>query len=164
MTKPVINLDELEFKKFGHGDTFAAERGGVGDRIGAAKLGYGVVVLEPGKRAWPYHSHVANEEMFFILEGEGTLRHAGEEYPIRAGDFVASPADPTQPHQIVNSSSAPLKYLCVSTMQDPEICLYPDSEKYGAYAGSPRDGDNPRTFFAWGRRGDSLDYWDGEDQ
>jgi len=164
MPKPVINLDALDYQSFGHGATFKASRGGVGDRIGSQKLGYGVVLLEPGKRAWPYHAHIANEEMFFVLEGEGTLRHAGEEYPIRTGDFIASPADPEQPHQIVNTSNAPLKYLCVSTMEDPEICLYPDSDKYGAYSGSPRDADNPRRFFVWGRERDGLQYWDGEEE
>jgi uncharacterized cupin superfamily protein len=110
----------------------------------------------------PYHSHYVNEEMFFILEGEGTLRHAGEEQPVRAGDFIASPADPEQPHQIVNTSDADLKYLCVSTAAAPEICLYPDSDKFGVYKRNPGDPNDPTTFVHLGRASQCLDYFDGE--
>ena len=55
MAKPVINLDELEFRSFGKGDKFQASRCHVSPLIGASKLGYGVVRLQPGKRAWPYN-------------------------------------------------------------------------------------------------------------
>ena len=161
--RPIVNLDELEFVEFGHGQGFKAQRAGVGERIGASKLGYGIVTVEPGKKAWPFHAHFNNEEMFFVLEGQGTLRHGDSEFEIRAGDFVASPADPLLPHQIINTSDRELKYLCVSTSEQPEICVYPDSGKYGAYAGGFRDRDNPRSFFSMGRREESLDYWDGED-
>jgi uncharacterized cupin superfamily protein len=158
-----INMDDLEFKSRGHGEQIELNRAEVGRRIGATKLGYGVVVIKPGKRGWPYHSHFINEEMFFILEGEGTLRHAGEEYPLRAGDFIASPAGPEQPHQIINTSDADLKYLCVSTEEQPEICLYPDSDKFGVYKGDPRKTDDPGTFFHLGRASQALGYFDGEE-
>ena len=98
MSKPIINMTDLEFADFGKGDKFQAGRAEVSSKIGAEKLGYAVVRLKPGKRAWPYHSHYVIEEMFYILEGSGTLRHADKEYPLRAGDFVCSPADPDQPH------------------------------------------------------------------
>ncbi|NIO39646.1 MAG: cupin domain-containing protein, partial [Burkholderiales bacterium] len=74
-----------------------------------------MIRLKPGKRAWPYHAHYVIEEMFYILEGEGTLRHAGKEYPIRAGDFICSPADPEQPHQIINTSDKSLTYIALGT-------------------------------------------------
>ena len=121
MTKPIVNLDELEYRKFGKGERFSAERAPVSSRIGAQKLGYAVVRLEPGKCAWPYHSHHVNEEMFYVLEGEGTLRHADEEYPIRAGDFICSPADPKQAHQIVNTSDRELCYLALSTEEPTDV-------------------------------------------
>jgi uncharacterized cupin superfamily protein len=158
----LLNLDDLEYKSFGEGEVFQADRAEIAGRIGAGKLGYGVIVLQPGKRAFPYHSHYVNEEMFFVLEGEGTLRHAGEEYPIRAGDFIASPADPSQPHQIINSSDAELKYLCVSTAEAPEICLYPDSDKFGVYKRDLEDPKSPANFIHIGRSSQGLSYWDGE--
>lgn len=157
-----MNLDELEFSAFGKGDRFAAERAPVSTRIGASKLGYAVVRLDPGKRAWPYHSHHVNEEMFYVLEGEGTLRHADETYPIRAGDFICSPPDPQQPHQIVNTSGAPLSYIALSTLEATDVFLYPDSGKYGVWHGSTRDPGAPDSFVVFARKKTSVDYWDGE--
>ena len=44
----------------------------------AAKLGISHDIVAPGKRSCPYHFHYAQEEAFVILQGEGTLRVAGE--------------------------------------------------------------------------------------
>jgi len=162
MKRPVINLDELEFQEFGKGQKFGAGRAPVSARIGARKLGYAVVRLGPGKRAWPYHSHHVNEEMFFVLEGEGTLRHAGEEFPIRGGDFIASPADPEQPHQIVNTSNGELRYIALGTNEEADVFQYPDSGKYGVFHGSVHASSPESVFVVFGRKEDGLDYWDGE--
>ena len=135
---------------------------GVGARLArgtaAKKLGASVDVLEPGKRGCPYHLHHAQEEMFIVIEGHGSLRVAGEMLPLKPGDVVFIPAGPEYPHQIINTSDAPLKYLSISTMETPEICEYPDSGKYMA-EGSP---DKDPVFEAIVRKGPSLDYWDGE--
>jgi uncharacterized cupin superfamily protein len=55
--------------------------------------------------------HYAHEEMFVVLEGEGSLRVAGEMLPVRAGDVVFIPPGAESPHQFINTSAAPLKYL-----------------------------------------------------
>jgi uncharacterized cupin superfamily protein len=39
-----------------------------------AGLGAMFVTVAPGKRAFPFHNHLGNDEMFVILEGEGTFR------------------------------------------------------------------------------------------
>ncbi len=162
MDKPIVNLDELQFVDFGKGEKFGAGRAEVGRKIGARKLGYGVLRLEPGKRAWPYHSHYALEEFFFVLEGEGTLRHADEEFPVRKGDFICSPADPKQPHQIINTSDKPLTYIALSNVSEADIFLYPDSGKYGAYHSKSNRPDDPDNFIVFARRETAVDYWDGE--
>jgi uncharacterized cupin superfamily protein len=119
----------------------------------AAKLGIGIDVLPPGKRGCPYHLHHVQEEMFIVLEGEGTLRVAGEMLPVKAGDVVVIPPGPSYPHQFINTSDAPMKYLSISTKERPEICEYPDSGKYLALGTG---------FDAVQRKAASLDYWDGE--
>ena len=124
----------------------------------ARKLGATFDILAPGKRGCPYHLHHAQEEMFVILEGTGTLRVAGELLPVRAGDVVFTPPGPEYPHQIINTSDAPLKYLSISTMEAPEICEYPDSGKYLAEGSL----DSSTPFEVIDRRGPGLDYWDGE--
>lgn len=162
MSKPIINMEELEYAEFGKGKRFKARRAPVSNRIGAQKLGYAVVRLQPGMRAWPYHSHHVNEEMFYILAGIGTLRHAGERFTIRAGDFICAPPDPAQPHQIVNSSDEELAYIALSTLEPTDVFLYPDSNKYGVWHGKSRDPDEPGNFIVFARRESAVDYWDGE--
>jgi uncharacterized cupin superfamily protein len=124
----------------------------------AVKLGASIDTGAPGKRSCPYHFHHAQEEMFVIIEGQGSLRVAGELLPLRAGDVVFVPPGPDYPHQIINTSDAPLRYLSVSTREQPEIVEYPDSDKYLATAGTA-DG---RAFDVLQRRQANLDYWDGE--
>ena len=121
----------------------------------ATKLGAAIDVVAPGQMSCPYHSHYAQEEMFIILEGEGTLRVAGERVPVRAGDVITIPPGPEYPHHLINTSSAPLKYLSISTQERPEVCEYPDSGKVGAFPG-------PGGARFIQRRGNELDYWDGE--
>ena len=124
----------------------------------AKKMGLSVDIVPPGKRACPYHFHYVEEEMFIVLEGQGTLRVAGELLPIRSGDVMFIPAGPAYPHQILNTSDAPLKYLSISTQAAIEVCEYPDSGKYNA---SVQVGDE-RRFRAIQRTDASVDYWDGE--
>ena len=163
VSKPIINIENLEYTEFGRGEKFHASRADVSSHIGAEKLGYAVVRLKPGKRAWPYHSHYVIEEFFFVIEGEGTLRHADEEYPVRAGDFICSPADPEQPHQIINTSDKDLVYIALSTQDQTDIFLYPDSGKYGAWHGKTRNPRDPGSFLVFARKETAVDYWDGEE-
>jgi uncharacterized cupin superfamily protein len=125
----------------------------------ARKLGASIDIVEPGARSCPYHAHHAQEEMFIVLEGEGTLRVADEMVPIRAGDVVFIPPGPEYPHQLVNTSAAPLKYLSVSTKDSPELVEYPDSDKYLVMAAAE---GQARPFARMHRASTDLDYWDGE--
>ena len=124
----------------------------------AQALGMAIDIVAPGMRGCPYHLHHAQEEAFVILEGHGTLRVAGEMLEIKAGDVAFLPAGPDYPHQIVNTSDAPLKYLSISTQERPEIVEYPDSGKYLATAGA----SGPARFSRIGRLDADLDYWEGE--
>ncbi len=73
--------------------------------------------------------------------------------PVKAGDVVFIPPGPDVPapvHQHVERDDA---YLSISTQEEPEICEYPDSGKYGAFA---------KGFRGAQRTSANLDYWDGE--
>ncbi|MBV8061962.1 MAG: cupin domain-containing protein, partial [Nevskia sp.] len=106
-------------------EKFDGGLGLIGPALGAQKLGYNLTVLAPGKPAFPFHNHRVNEEMFFILEGNGELRLGNARYPLRAGDIVACPpGGPETAHQIVNTSDRELRMLAVSTRLYPEICDY----------------------------------------
>lgn len=149
----VRNLDEVALDRFQRPPGYDTRSGSVSAGTAARKLGASYDVLAPGMRSCPYHLHHAQEEMFVVLEGAGHLRVAGERVPIRAGDVIFVPPGAEYPHQIVNSSAAPLRYLSVSTQESPEVCEYPDSGKVLASAPGLR---------AIQRREPGLDYWDGE--
>lgn len=119
----------------------------------AQKLGCSIDTVAPGQRSCPYHFHHVQEEMFIVLQGQGTLRVAGEMLPISAGDVITIPCGPEYPHQIINTSDADLEYLSISTQEDPEVCEYPDSGKIGTFSRGKRLMHRMET---------SLDYWDGE--
>ena len=154
----IRNFNDVPMKHLHREPHYDAQYGRLAKGTAARKLGASIDVLAPGKRVCPYHLHHAQEEMFVILEGHGTLRVAGEKLPIKAGDVIFTPAGPDYPHQILNTSDAPLKYLSISTMEQPEICEYPDSGKYLAEGSL----DTATPFDVIDRKGESLDYWDGE--
>ena len=155
---PMINIDELELNPFGKGDRFAALLGRIGSPLGTRKIGCGLVVLEPGKRAWPHHEHYGQEELFIILEGEGTIRYGDGEFPVRANDVIFTPPGKGTAHQIVNTSDRKMRYLAFSTNEDPELCYYPDSDKYSTF--SYRSGTGAHLV---AHSDANVDYWDGED-
>jgi uncharacterized cupin superfamily protein len=166
MTEAAETLAKLLVRNFSDTDTQRELRPPLYDTVcarlargtAARKLGASIDTVAPGMRSCPYHFHHAQEEMFIVIEGSGTLRVAGELIPLRAGDIAFIPPGPEYPHQIINTSNAPLKYLSVSTRESPEIVEYPDSDKYLAMA-SLAEG---RFFDAIQRTRNSVDYWDGE--
>lgn len=71
-----------------------------------------LVTLNPGE-APPLHKHDDAEQVFYILEGEGTLRTGADEglHPVQPGDVVRIP--PTIFHSIQCTGKQPLKYLAI---------------------------------------------------
>ena len=165
MTKPVVNIADVPLRDGGNGGQFVARLGRIGFAIGASKLGCQLHVVPAGKKAFPRHAHHVNEEMFFVVSGEGTYRLGDETYPIRAGDVMSAPAgDVSTAHQIVNTGAAELRYLGFSTRLDPDIVEYPDSNKFAVASMVPPDKGLIAAKLAYvGRREGSLGYFDGEE-
>ncbi|MBI3714849.1 MAG: cupin domain-containing protein [Betaproteobacteria bacterium] len=151
----VINIDELTLDKFEQGEKYKSDCVRVGPLVGAKDLGFSYDEVPPGKTGCPFHTHSAEEEMFFILSGTGTLRYGSDRRKIRAGDFICCPTGGTETaHQIINDSDAVLKYISVSTKSPAEVCEYPDSGKIGAFGvGGLRH---------LTETGAAVDYWKGE--
>lgn len=154
----IRNVNEVPLTRLLREPHYDSEGARLARGTAAKKLGASFDILAPGKRGCPYHLHHAQEEMFVILEGNAIFRVAGEMLPVKTGDVVFVPAGPDYPHQIINTSDAPLKYLSISTMERPEICEYPDSGKYLAEGSLGSE----KPFDVIDRRGPGLDYWDGE--
>ncbi len=162
--KPVINLNDIPLREMGNGKGFAAKTGSFGHLIGSKGIGAMLHIIEPGKKAFPFHNHHQIDELFIILEGEGTYRFGEKEYAVRQGDICAAPTGgPETAHQIINTGSKTLKYLGISTSAQTEVAEYPDSGKFVVF--SRFDWSNPEAggIRFVGRKGDALDYYDGEE-
>ena len=158
MTRPVINLDEVAFDDIEENGRFTSQRARFSDGIGARKLGYNLTVLPPGKVQCPFHSHYAEEEMFFILEGSGELRFGTARYPLRPGDVIACPTGGAEvAHQIVNTGGETMRYLAVSNRSGFDACEYPDSGKISIVS------DQPGTMRKMFRTETGVGYYDGEE-
>ena len=97
--------------------------------------------------------------MFLILEGSGTLRFGGKEYPIKKHDIIACPPGGQDvAHQIINTSDSELRYLCLSTNEPFDICEYPDSNKVMSVVGEAGN----REFKHISKADQAVDYFDGE--
>ncbi|MGQ3054645.1 MAG: cupin domain-containing protein [Roseateles sp.] len=149
----IRNFNDAPRERFVRAPHYDTEMASMSEGTAAVKLGAGFDIVAPGQMSCPYHFHYAQEEMFVILQGQGTLRVAGEHVPIQAGDVISIPAGPDYPHHIINTSSAPLHYLSISTRERPEVCEYPDSGKVGIFTPGLR---------LLQKREAGLDYWDGE--
>jgi uncharacterized cupin superfamily protein len=171
MKAPIVNLDAIEPQPLPaevapQGDAaarYAPRIARIGPMLGARKLGYSLIALAPGMRAFPFHHHRVNEEMFFIVEGEGEMRIGHDIHAIRAGDVIACPPGGIDTaHQIVNTSAGELRYLAVSTQQSPEVVEYPDTGRHAVLVADEPPAPASKGLRAVFRLEESLDYWDGE--
>jgi uncharacterized cupin superfamily protein len=169
--KRIVNIADVELRPRPAGfaatgaaaERYEARMAPVAQQVGARKLGYNVTAVPPGKRAFPFHNHRVNEEMFFVLEGRGEVRIGKEVHAIRAGDVIACPpGGPETAHQIVNTGEVELRYLAVSTKISPEIAEYPDTGKFGVLAQFEDDAGAKQMFRFVGRPDRGVDYWEGE--
>ena len=164
MARPrsIVNVNDLEWTEKSHGERFGYQRKAFTLPAGAEKLGCSLFRVPPGRTAFPSHRHHANEEAIYILSGEGTLRLDDAEHAVGLGDYIVLPAEGPA-HQLINTGTQVLEYLCLSTMITPEVVEYPDSGKVGAFAGTPPGGDPAhRTIYRFYKRQASVDYYEGE--
>jgi len=171
VSQRIINIANIELRplpaafaaKNSAVERFDLRMGEIATLIGAQKLGYNVTAIPPGKRAFPFHNHRVNEELFFILEGHGQVRIGAHTHAVRAGDIVACPpGGPETAHQFINTGDSELKFLAVSTMIYPEICDYPDSGKFAVAECARGTDGKPQGFRYIGRAESTLGYWEGE--
>lgn len=152
------NEADLSWTDVGKGDT-RFRRKQLGEAGESERLGCSLYELPPGARSWPYHYHTANEEAMYVLSGTGMLRLDGESHSLREGDYVAFPADESGAHRVVNDSDDPLRYLAFSTMNDPDVTMYPDMGTFGVFVGSPPGGREERSFHGF-YDVDDVSYWE----
>jgi uncharacterized cupin superfamily protein len=158
-----VNEDELDWTHVERGD-HEFRRKQLGEATAGKDIGCSLYELPEGKRGWKRHYHTGNEEAIFVLDGQGTLYLGPDAEPreLTTGDFVALPADERGAHDVEGGEGG-LRYLMVSTMNDPDITVYPDDDSVGLYAGSPPGGDkDERSLSKFLDVNAEVEYWDDE--
>jgi uncharacterized cupin superfamily protein len=116
--KNVVALDDVETR---HG---GLERG-LGRAGGSARTGLNHVMLGPGGSGASHHCHSAEEEIFVVLEGSGTLRLGDDRYPLRAGNVFGRRPATGIAHSLIADEA--MTYLAYGTREPSDITYYPDS-------------------------------------
>jgi uncharacterized cupin superfamily protein len=133
---------------------------GLGEAGGSVQTGLNWIRVAPGRAGTPPHCHSEEEEVFVVLEGDGTLElwpspraaQSGaerEDHAVRAGSIVARPAATRIGHTLRAGPNG-MTYLVYGTRKPNDICYYPRSNKI-SWRGVGVIG-----------RIEHLDYWDGE--
>ena len=130
-------------------------RRGVAGEFGLRSLGASVYELPDGQWTFPYHYHHGVEEWLYVVAGEPALRDQTGERVLAPGDLVCFPSGPGGAHA-VRGPGRVVMFSGVAAGGAASVSVYPDSDKLGV---RPPGGGPDRLDF---RRGDAVDYWDGE--
>jgi uncharacterized cupin superfamily protein len=107
---------------------------------GAKQLGTSVYEIPPGQALCPYHYEYAEEEWLLVLIGGPTLRDPDGEAELEPWDMLMFETGPAGAHAIYNRTDEPVRVMMWSTVRQPAITVYPDSDKIAAWTGN-RDDD-----------------------
>ena len=109
----IKHIDEFEEMEGSGGATWRLAR----KTLGEPAFGFNVVDLEPGGEL-PAHNHAdsGEEEVFCVLEGEGTFVADGEELPAPAGTFIRYA--PETERTVRNHTKANLRILLIGAPGD----------------------------------------------
>lgn len=122
----------------------------LGRSAGSRLSGLQHVTVEPGRRSSVRHCHSAEDEIFVVLDGSGTLLLGDERHPVRPGSIVARPPATGVAHSFEAGDDG-LVMLAYGTREPADTCWYPDSQKV-SFRGLGVIG-----------RVEPLEYWDGEE-
>lgn len=104
----------------------------LGDMSGMRRVFTNMIRLPPGKESYIPHAHAVEEEMVFILEGEGVVVLDDVRHPIGPGDYVGFPTDGVV-HSIINTGGAPLTYISVGERANVEVAHMPTLGKTAVF-------------------------------
>ena len=150
------NLNDLEFDDVREHDGFNCRRARLGLQMGSRRVGASLWELPAGQAAYPYHFHLTEEEMLFVLEGRLSLRTPEGWREVEQGEVLLFPVGEEGAHQLVNRTASTARFLAISTTGMPEVVVQVDAGKLGAFE-RRADGGGIRE---WYRRADQVPYFE----
>ncbi len=145
----IVNVDDVEPQRVER-TRIVRERRNLGRAAGSVRTGLQHVTVAPNKESSPQHCHSHEEEIFVILDGDGSVVLGETEVPVASGSVIARPAGTGVAHMF-RAGRGTLHYLAYGTRDAGDICFYTRSHKI-AFRG-----------VGVVVRVEQVDYWDGED-
>jgi hypothetical protein len=147
----VVNEQDLEWGEQSHGEKFGYRRKQLGS--------------SPAGRSWVAAStRCRRDEERGPTTTTSPTRRLSTPWKARGRSGSTNGGVLSRAHQIINSSDKPLRYLCFSTMIEPDAMIYPDSNKIGLFAGSvPGGPKEKRTLSKFLRSEAEVGYYEGEE-
>ncbi len=100
----------------------------LGQHFGLKNFGVNLTQLAPGAISALAHSHSLQEEFIFILDGSPILILGSTEYQLNPGDCYGFQAGTEVPHQLVNRSAIPIRYLEIGDRPPGDEVTYPNDD------------------------------------
>lgn len=145
----VINLHEIAPRSVKEGD-IAFERRRLGAAAGATRIGASWYQVPPGARQMPVHVHGEEEEIFYVLGGDGLSWEKGDAHPVAEGDTIVHRPN-GKPHTFLAGERG-LTLLAFDSGSDSHLTFLP---RAGVMWAGPRwvPLDGPHPFKAEGLAG-----------
>jgi uncharacterized cupin superfamily protein len=152
----IVNVADVEQDVRG-----GRRRRDLGRAAGARWTGLKHIELDPGTLSAPPHVHSMEEELFVVLDGDGTLElipsprnieglEEPQTHPVRAGSVIARPPGTGIAH-VFRAGGDGMTLLAWGTRVPGDVTYYPRSNKV-----------NFQGLGVIGRI-EPVDYWDGEE-
>src|SRR5690349_24144675 len=104
------NLHRPTFDEPREHDGFRCRRARLGHQLGTERVGLSLWELPPGQAAYPYHFHLAEEEVLVVLAGTPDLRTPDGWRRLEDGDVVRFPVGEQGAHQLVNRTADVVRF------------------------------------------------------
>lgn len=123
---PASDIKKLKRSTISHFLNKRAQRRScdLGELVGLTSLGVTLVEVEPGREMTEYHLHYHQDEVIYILEGEGTSFVGPNTFEVGPGDLLGYRKGGLA-HTLENTGSRPLKCLIVSELGKNGVTDYP---------------------------------------
>jgi uncharacterized cupin superfamily protein len=100
----------------------------LGDVVGSVETGLSHMTIPSGAEGYQPHCHAAEEELFVVLEGSGTVTLGDESAEVRRGSVVSRPAGTSVPHSFLADDDG-LAYLAYGTREPNDVVYYPRTDE-----------------------------------
>src|SRR4051812_8566166 len=101
----VVHWDDVPAQRIDRGD-LQGSRVRLGGAAGTTRTGLSRYRLAAGDRAMPVHVHADEEELFYVLEGDGVSWQDGRGFALSRGDLVVHRAG-EEAHTIIAAPGGP---------------------------------------------------------